>query len=270
LIYHVHSPTRRDSTRPVQNWINAQTERFSVRWADRLVAVSGSLAQSLEQAGMVRDRIDVVRNGVPVAAHRRNLQPPRGTWTIGSVALFRPRKGIEVLIEALAQLRAQGLNVQLHAVGPFETESYEHKIKSLVRYQGLNDLVRWTGFSSDVSRELVGMDLFVLPSLFGEGLPMVVLEAMAAGVPVVGTWVEGIPEAVRDGLDGVLAQPNDADALAAAIRRVILDLDWNDLQNSAIRRHAECFSDRAMAAGVAAAYRTVGLAPTGASGADCH
>ena len=74
--------------------------------------------------------------------------------------------------------------------------------------------ITWTGFTRDVLDELRQMDLFVLPSLFGEGLPMVVLEAMAAGVPVVATRVAGIPEAIRPGQDGVLVEPGDAEDLA--------------------------------------------------------
>ena len=76
-------------------------------------------------------------------------------------------------------------------------------------------------FPSDVPAELGAMDLLVLPSLFGEGLPMVVLEAMAAGVPVVATRVEGVPEAIGDGVNGVLAAAGHAADLARAIARVV-------------------------------------------------
>jgi glycosyltransferase involved in cell wall biosynthesis len=102
------------------------------------------------------------------------------------------------------------------------------------------------------------MDLFVLPSLFGEGLPMVVLEAMAHGVPVVGTRVEGVPEAIRDGIEGVLANPGDAADLASAIRR-FLDgtVDWQTIRGAAYARHGADFSDGAMASRVAAVYREV-------------
>ena len=257
LVYHVHSPTSRDSTRPVQNWINARIESASMRMADRLITVSQSLAAVLQNQGVRPKRISVVRNGVPVATRRRSDVRPSGAWTVGTVALFRPRKGIEVLIDALAILRERGLNLKLRAVGPFETEDYERKIKRQVGDRGLEDHVCWTGFTSDVSQELTRMDLFALPSLFGEGLPMVVLEAMAAGVPVISTLVEGVPEAVRDGWDGALARPNDAAAFAEAMRRVIEDWDWNKLQSNGIKRHAECFSDRCMAAGVADVYRQV-------------
>ena len=102
------------------------------------------------------------------------------------------------------------------------------------------------------------MDLLILPSLYGEGLPMVVLEAMSAAVPVVATRVEGVPEAVRDGIDGVLAAPGDAADLAQAIRAVIVGpLDWQQLRRHAVARQIDSFSDRSMAAGVAAVYRKV-------------
>ena len=177
---------------------------------------------------------------------------------MGTVALFRPRKGTEVLLEALAQLRAQGLPVRLRAVGGFETREYEREVKGLAESLGLADAIEWTGFTEEVDRELAEMDLFVLPSLFGEGLPMVVLEAMAAGVPVVATRVEGVPEAIRVGEDGLLAEPGDPGSLAQAIGRVVDgDVDWHALRTSALARHAEAFSERSMAAGVAGVYRRV-------------
>ena len=87
---------------------------------------------------------------------------------------------------------------------------------------------------------------------------MVVLEAMAAGVPVIGTRVEGVPEAIRDGQDGVLCRPSDATDLSRAITNVLEGTcDWATLRRSALNRHAEYFSDIAMAKGVADAYDAV-------------
>ena len=80
---------------------------------------------------------------------------------------------------------------------------------------------------------------------------MVVLEAMASGVPVVATRVEGIPEAIRDGRDGLLVEPGDSGALAQAIGRIVRgQVGWQSLRASALERHARHFSDEAMAAGV--------------------
>jgi len=148
--------------------------------------------------------------------------------------------------------------VRLRAVGGFETLAYRHEIDALVDQLGLADAVDWTGFTRDVNDELALMDLFVLPSLFGEGLPMVILEAMAAGVPVVATRVGGAPEAIRDGLDGLLAAPGDADDLARLIERVVSGkASWSAMRQSAHERQAKRFSDCSMAEGLAAVYRRV-------------
>ena len=97
----------------------------------------------------------------------------------------------------------------------------------------MSDHITWTGFTRDVAAELRQMDLLVLPSLFGEGLPMVVLEAMAAGVPVVATRVAGIPEAIRHGRDGVLVTPGDPEDLARAIADVVGgQYDWSALRRA--------------------------------------
>jgi glycosyltransferase involved in cell wall biosynthesis len=87
---------------------------------------------------------------------------------------------------------------------------------------------------------------------------MVVLEAMTAGVPVVATRVDGVPEAIRHAQDGVLVDPANAEDLARAIADVMASrYDWSAMRASAMARQAACFSDRAMAAGVAAVYREV-------------
>ena len=258
LVYHVHSPTSRDSTHQWRNRVNALIEWLGLLMASAVIAVSGSLAGHVRRLGVSGRKVSVVPNGVPCRAPRSVRLPGRPEWTLGTVALFRPRKGVEILLEALAELRSQGLPVRLRAVGGFETPEYEDQVKRLVDKLGLADAVDWTGFTQDVDRELGRIDLFVLPSLFGEGLPMVILEAMAAGVPVVATRVEGIPEAIRDGRDGVLAEPADPHSLARAIARVVCgEADWSRLRASALERHAERFSDRSMAAGVAAVYRRV-------------
>ncbi len=257
MVYHVHSPASRDTTRGFRNRINALAERLSVSGSARLIAVSESLGRHMQRVGFAANRISVVPNGVP-QVDGRPATPPQGRWTLGTVALFRPRKGTEVLLEAMALLRQKGIDVSLRAVGPFETPDYEARIKALVSRLGLKDLVEWTGFTQDVGAELREMDLFVLPSLFGEGLPMVVLEAMAGGVPVIASRVEGVPEAIRDGVDGVIAEPNDPADLARAIGDVAGGkVDWSALQSSALARHAERFSDRSMAAGVAQVYREI-------------
>ncbi len=258
LIYHVHSPTGNDSTRRLQNWVNAKLEHWSIRNAAQLIAVSPSLKQLMELQGFAPERVTYVPNGVP-AIDLPSRQRPAQSWTLGIAALFRPRKGIEVLLEALAALRSRNVEVTLRAVGPFETPEYEREVMSLVDKLGIGDDIEWTGFTQDIGAELRQMNLFVLPSLFGEGLPMVVLEAMAAGLPVVASHVEGVPEAIRHREDGLLVEPSSVSQLALAIEEIVAgdQLDYETLSNSARDRHAEKFSDQSMAGNLAEVYRKI-------------
>ena len=258
MVHHVHSPAARDSTRPWRNRINAAVERVSLWGVRHVIAVSESLGRGMIQRGFAADRVTVVHNGVPCLPPVSRRDGPPETWTLGCVALLRPRKGIEVLLEALAILRREKLPVRLRVVGPFETPAYEAEIRGLTSRYALDKAVDWAGFQSDVPAELARMDLFVLPSLFGEGLPMVLLEAMAAGLPVVAACVEGVPEAVRDGIDGRLVRPGSAEDLARAVAGVVRgEVDWAAWCSSASARQAEQFSDRSMAAGIAKVYDRV-------------
>jgi len=258
LVHHLHSPTSRDSTRRWSNCANMWIERASMSHARALVAVSQSLAGYAKQMKARDERVFVIPNGVPIRGPLADRPTPTTAWTIGCVALFRPRKGIEVLLDALAELIAMGHDVRLRAVGTFETPAYGEEIMRRVDQLKLANHIEWRGFQTDVDAEFRQMDLFVLPSLFGEGMPMVVLEAMANGVPVISTRVEGVPEAVRDGVDGLLADPGNAASLALAISQFIAgDVDWSDMRQAAHRRHAECFSDRSMAEKLARVYDVV-------------
>lgn len=257
LVYHVHSPVSRDTSHRWRNRMNALIERRCQAWVSGVITVSHSLKEQLCRQGMAERWVFVVHNGVPC----RPAPPSRHRakeWRIGTIALFRPRKGLELLMEAIADVRAQGLPVRLHAVGRFETPAYERQVTEHCVRLGLTDAVTWIDFTRDVDCELAQMDLFVLPSLYGEGLPMVVLEAMAAGVPVLATRVEGIPEAIADGENGLLVPPGDASALAAAISRVVRgEVDCAALRANASQRQRSCFSDQRMAADVADVYRKI-------------
>ncbi|MGO9111431.1 MAG: glycosyltransferase [Thermoguttaceae bacterium] len=255
LVHQVHSPTTCDTTNRFRNWVNWLAERAVLPRAKALIAVSEAVGKYVREQGF---GVFVVPNGVPARRAVAARNPAKSDWTLGTIALFRPRKGLEVLLEALAQLRCRGLPVRLRAVGSFETPEYESHIKQLAGQLNLDSTIDWAGFARDIDSELARMDLFVLPSLFGEGLPMVVLEAMAAGLPVVASAVSGIPEAVRDGIEGLLVEPANPSALAAAIGRFVSrEVSWNELGSGALMRHAEHFSDVRMAADVARVYDTV-------------
>ncbi|MCC6493102.1 MAG: glycosyltransferase [Pirellulales bacterium] len=254
LIYHVHSPAGRDSTRTLQNMINVWLERRTGHRAARLIAVSPSVRRYMIEQGFLASHVVCVPNGVPMIDVPPRVKTP-ATWTLGMVALFRPRKGLEVLLEALAQVRRETPDVRLRLVGPFENPRYEAEIRLLASKRRLTEHIEWSGFVTDVARELRQIDVLALPSLFGEGLPMVVLEAMAAGVPVIASEVEGVPEAVCHGESGLLVKPGTPVALAAAINQVLTGhFDYAALSRAAQLRHAEFFSADVLAGRVAEVY----------------
>jgi len=258
-VYHVHSPAARDSSQRMVNSINAWIERRSLSGCDHLITVSESLRNDCILAGYHPTRVTVVHNGVPAICYDRSETPkPGGRWVLGMVALMRPRKGLEVAIDALSRLRAVDHDVVLRCIGPYETPEYRRDIDRQIAELKLGDRVEQVGFQSDVPLALSQLDAMLLPSLYGEGLPMVVLEAMAAGLPVVATAVEGTPEAIRNGIDGLLAEPASATDLAFQIERLVTGkVDWHACAKAARARHAESFSDWAMSRGVACVYQDV-------------
>ena len=260
MVHHVHGQTLTEVNRQWFYRFATAVERVSLARASRIIAVSPSLVEYLRRQAVAADRIALVPNGVPAPSSEPCPRPARSSsavWTLGTIALFRPRKGTEMLLGAVADLRSAGLNVRLRAVGPFETKQYEAEVKARAHSLGLEDHVDWVGFSSDVEGQLAQMDLMVLPSLLAEGLPMVVIEAMASGVPPVGTRVEGITDVIRHEVDGLLCEPNRAD-LAKQIERVIQgELNYSRLSAAALARHEECYSDVSMASRLADVYRDV-------------
>jgi phosphatidylinositol alpha-mannosyltransferase len=213
----------------------------------------------------------VVANGVPVGSLpaagsateqvRDEFSVASDAFLIGMLANFRPRKGTEVLIEAVARARARGISLHLLLIGePFRQQGldYGEQLRERAAAAGVSDVMTMTGFRADAESLLAGLDLFVLPSLFGEGLPMVLLEAMGIGVPVVSTPIEGIGDVVQDGRTGWLVPPGDADALSETIFALASDPQLRrgvaGLGREAILR--EYSADR-MALGIEAVYRDV-------------
>lgn len=260
FVFHVHSPTSRDSTRWLINWINQKIERWSIRKADRIVTVSDSLKTHMESLGIDPRKIVVCPNGVPVQ-EKIQLPSSENKFVVGTVALFRPRKGTEILLQAISQLKKRGVNVHCLAVGPFENPTYEKQLFDLVDELQIGDCIEWTGFTQDVASHFKKMNAFALPSLFGEGLPMVVLEAMSYGVPVVASDVEGIPQAIRSEKDGLIVKAGDPHDLANRIQELAdSDTLCETLSDNAFLRQQEKFSDMSMARDLSHVYDDILLA----------
>ena len=258
MVHHMHGQTSTEINRRFGSRMNAVAERLCLVGASAVIACSASAGAYACRQGLPERLVRVVTNGIAARGPLPERTVPQGEWTLGTVALFRPRKGLEALLEAVAGLRSQGLAVRLRAVGPFETESYRREVLERAARLDLQAAVEWPGFTRDVPAELARMDLFVFPSLLAEGLPMVLLEAMAAGVPIVASRVDGVTDVVHDPSVGMLVPPGDSAALAEAIARFVRgEMDWAAIRSAAHCLQTRQFSDRSMAAGVAEVYREV-------------
>jgi glycosyltransferase involved in cell wall biosynthesis len=193
--------------------------RFAHRLATRVTAVSRTVARSAEALGVPPQRITVIPNGVDAARYA----PPATTGgnghvpVIGSVGCLAPRKDYATLIDALAHLDRAGRRFEALLVGDGPERA---ALEARARAVGIGDRVRFAGESREVARLLPTMDVFVLPSR-EEGIANALLEAMAAGRPVVATAVGGTPEVVAAGETGWLVPPGSPEALAEALAEAL-------------------------------------------------
>jgi len=155
------------------------------------------------------------------AAHAGSSALPRdGKRVIGCIGRLSEEKGVQVLLEAMAHVQKQATGVVLVVVGTGPFETY---LRQMTHDLGLDEIVEFAGFSANVFLILKGVDLLVIPSRT-EGAPLVAIEAMSMGIPVVATNVGGLPELVTDGVTGYLVPASDPEALAQSILRTLNDL----------------------------------------------
>lgn len=206
---------------------------------DRYLAVSQCVARQLRQSFRIPSRkIEVVRNGIDLARFRASPNAGvRASLTGGddrpvvlTVARLEAQKGLHDLIDA-AQ-RVPGALFVIAGDGPDRP-----RLEARARSQGIGDRVRFLGYRDDIPELLASSDVFVMPSLY-EGLPLAVMEAMAAGTPVIATAIGGTDELVADGETGVLVPPADPPALAVALRTLLDDPDRANAMASAAQRLA--------------------------------
>lgn len=192
-----------------------------VREAKFVVAISHyARAQVLRFAEPEDEpKVRIVRCGIDGAYLGQCYVPPPQEPRLVCVARFDPEKGHAVLLEAAARLARSGVAFQLDLIGD---GALRPEIERAIRRLGLEgrvDLSGWLG-SAQVRDRLLGSRLFVLPS-FAEGLPVVLMEALAMGRPVIATYVAGIPELVVDGENGWLVPASSVDDLELALRKAL-------------------------------------------------
>jgi glycosyltransferase involved in cell wall biosynthesis len=213
-------------------------QRAAYRAAHRIVANSHAAARQLVSDGVPQEKIIVIANGIDpsVFPTRRYSPSPR---RIAMVACLRPGKRIDVLIAAAPRILERHPDAEFLIVGDGPCRD---QLTTLARTTAVADHFRFVGHRDDVPALLANSDVFVLPSE-SEAFPNAILEAMAAGLPVVAASVGGIPELVADGVTGRLVPPGNADALAGALIELLeVSNRAADLGRTGRRRIEETYS----------------------------
>lgn len=202
--------------RRIVNW-------FLAKKSKKIIAVSEMVKKDITVRDWIKpSKIEVIYNGididrfpsvVPKEEARQKLGVPTDCFLIGTIGRLTDQKGQIYLINTIGIIKGiiPEIKLLLAGSGPLESD-----LKNIVSTKGLNEYVKFLGARRDIPDILKAMDIFVFPSLW-EGLPMVLLEAMASSLPVVATSVGGITEILRNGINGIIVPPCNEGALVQAI-----------------------------------------------------
>lgn len=252
VIVHAHGGN-------IETWLvggrNRALMRAAMRPVDTVVAVWTAGERALVSA-VGRDRVVLVDNGVDVSRFM-TPQPAAGVPKVLYVGLLTPRKGVLDLIEASKALRAEGVDHELMLLGGTPDEGPAAAEPVLAAARGHATLLA-TRPPSEMPAAYASADVFCLPSWW-EAMPLSVLEAMAASLPVVATDVGDVGRLVADGESGYVVPTRSPEALAGALRKLLVDPDLRRRAGEAGRRRAdEHFSASATARAVSDLYETAG------------
>jgi glycosyltransferase involved in cell wall biosynthesis len=197
-------------------------DRFVLRRFQMIVAVSDDVAKRLREARVPENKIRIINNGIDIDAFS-NAEPalrkgvPPTQRIVGLVGRLSPEKGIEYFLSAASKIKISHPQTTFVVVGEGPERN---NLEATARKLGIQDSVRFTGKLDNMAEVYASLDVIVSSSL-KEGLPLTILEALAAKLPVVATSVGAVPTVILHNQTGLLAPPRDADALASEIIRLL-------------------------------------------------
>ena len=203
-------------------------DRFCLPRYERVICVSEDLVERCLEAGVPEGRCVLIENGIDTEAYpcpidpaeaKRRLGIPADRLVVGAVGRLSPEKGFDTLIRAADRLLGEGLDFELIIAGDGGEAA---NLAGLIGELGRGDRIRLLGYRPDAAEVFRGMDVFALSSL-REGLPNVLLEAMASGLPAIATRIAGIPRLVVDSENGLIVPPGSAGALADGLKLLLVD-----------------------------------------------
>ncbi|HUF80882.1 MAG TPA: glycosyltransferase family 4 protein [Burkholderiales bacterium] len=233
-IHYLHQKSVR------KRYLHRAIDRFLLRWTNEVICVAKSDRDlALQERLALPDHVSVIYNGIDLSRFEQRGTDGRADdrFIVGTVGRLHEQKGHVHLLEAAALVRRTHPQVRFRIIGDGPLRK---RLEAQARTHRVDDIVEFRGARSDVPAQLRQFDLFVLPSLW-EGLPYVLLEAMATGLPVVAADVDGVREVITDGREGMLVPSKNAQALAAAV----IDLAENGVKREGLgARGAQAVRER--------------------------
>lgn len=208
-----------DDPGPLLRRKRVQLERLAQ--ADAIFAPSRFLVEVLANNGFTHANLQVLPYGLePGRVSRSPVQRPRSPLRIGFAGVFSPWKGAHVLIDAVTMVEGP---LELRLYGRFEEPMFQDYIDGLRKQASQDPRITFCGAydSTQLDQVMAELDLLVVPSLWYENTPLVILEAFTAGLPVLASALGGITEIVREGIDGYTCPAGDSSALARRLRRIL-------------------------------------------------
>ena len=214
-VFHVHEL-------PEDSWWARTSYRKIGATVQYFAAVSENIASRLRALGVSPEKTRVIRNGVDFSSPYRPNGSPDRYPTIGIVGQIGDWKGHGELLSALRSLHEDGTEYRCRVIGRGDA-TYVENLKSAARKYGIDHLIAWEGYLSDVETIYRDLDICVVPSKFDDPFPTVAIEASLRGIPVVASRRGGLPEIVVDGATGFLTESGNVSELAARLGELLKD-----------------------------------------------
>ncbi len=225
--------------KPLMRWVYN-------RACDGVACVARAVQDNLVQSGVRKEQTRVIYGAIDVLTFRAGLLPATEAKkrigcgadenVVGMVGSVIAAKGQHYFLQAAAQLLKEGFKGRFVIVGEGAART---ELEAEARALGIADRVLFLGFRRDVAGVMSAFDVFVFASVSGEAFPLVILEAMTAGKPIVATAISGVPEVIENDVTGLLIPPRDASSIAQAVRRLADDASLSE-------RIAKAAQDRAL------------------------
>jgi glycosyltransferase involved in cell wall biosynthesis len=232
IVHGLHGSTFQAFNSGLLNWLLFLFERLTGKFTDAYISVSGVLSEKYIErrigkkenyhtvySGMELEKYYGARGKIDYREKRRELGIDTGDFVIGNVARLETRKGHKFIIDAFKNVveKQKDYRAKLLIIGEGNKREY---LENYVRELNLEDKIIFTGYREDVEELMALMDIFVLTSL-REGLPRVLVQAAAIGMPSIAFNVDGVPEIIKDDYNGFLVEPGNIEQLTNQIKKYI-------------------------------------------------